>query len=181
MNIYDLSVKKINGEEQAIGDFKGKVVLIVNTASKCGFTPQFEGLEKLYQDYRDKGLMVLGFPCNQFAGQDPGTNEEIGEFCKLNYGVTFPMMAKIEVNGDGADPLYQYLKAQKGFAGFDMEHPIGPKLDEILSAENADYAQDSSIKWNFTKFLVDKDGTIVERFEPTTTPEQLAKHIEKLL
>ena len=181
MNIYDFSVKKMNGETQPMKDFEGKVVLIVNTASKCGFTPQFEGLEKLYQDYKDKGLVVVGFPCNQFAGQDPGSNEEIKEFCSLNYGVTFPMMAKIDVNGENADPLYDYLKSQKGFAGFDSAHPIAAKLDEILRAENKDYDKDSSIKWNFTKFLVDKDGAVVERFEPTSTPEQIAPHIEALL
>ena len=181
MNVYDFSVKKMNGETQALRDYEGKVLLIVNTASKCGFTPQFEGLEKLYQAYKEKGLVILGFPCNQFAGQDPGTNEEIKEFCSLNYGVTFPMMAKIDVNGKDADPLYRYLESQKGFEGFDMEHPIGPKLDEILRGEDENYAQNSDIKWNFTKFLIDRDGAAIERFEPTTTPEKIAPAIEKLL
>lgn len=181
MNVYDFDAKKINGETQAMRDYEGKVLLIVNTASKCGFTPQFEGLEKLYKTYGEKGLVIVGFPCNQFAGQDPGTNEEIKEFCSLNYGVTFPMMAKIDVNGENADPLYQYLKSQKGFEGFDMGHPIASKLDEILRAEDENYAQKSDIKWNFTKFLVDRSGTVVERFEPTATPEQIAPMIEKLL
>lgn len=181
MNIYDFSVKKTNGEEQPLRDYEGKVLLIVNTASKCGFTPQFEGLEALYKKYKDKGLVILGFPCNQFAGQDPGTNQEIQEFCKLNYGVTFPVMAKIDVNGENEDPLYTYLKSQKGFAGFDMDHPIAPKLDEILRAELGDYTQDSSIKWNFTKFLVDKNGAVAARYEPTTTPGQLEADIEKLI
>ena len=181
MNVYDFDVKKMNGEIQAMRDYEGKVLLIVNTASKCGFTPQFEGLEKLYQAYGERGLVIVGFPCNQFAGQDPGTNEEIKEFCSLNYGVTFPMMAKVDVNGENAAPLYQYLKSQKGFKGFDMEHPIAPKLDEILSAADKDYAQNSDIKWNFTKFLVDRNGAVVERFEPTSTPEQIAPSIEKLL
>ncbi|KXK64849.1 glutathione peroxidase [Christensenella minuta] len=181
MNVYDFDVKKMNGEMQAMRDYEGKVLLIVNTASKCGFTPQFEGLEKLYQAYGERGLVIVGFPCNQFAGQDPGTNEEIKEFCSLNYGVTFPMMAKVDVNGENAAPLYQYLKSQKGFKGFDMEHPIAPKLDEILSAADKDYAQNSDIKWNFTKFLVDRNGAVVERFEPTSTPEQIAPSIEKLL
>ena len=181
MNVYDFDVKKMNGEMQAMRDYEGKVLLIVNTASKCGFTPQFEGLEKLYQAYGERGLVIVGFPCNQFAGQDPGTNEEIKEFCSLNYGVTFPMMAKVDVNGENAAPLYQYLKSQKGFKGFDMEHPIAPKLDEILSAADKDYAQNRDIKWNFTKFLVDRNGAVVERFEPTSTPEQIAPSIEKLL
>ena len=181
MNVYDFDVKKMNGEMQAMRDYEGKVLLIVNTASKCGFTPHFEGLEKLYQAYGERGLVIVGFPCNQFAGQDPGTNEEIKEFCSLNYGVTFPMMAKVDVNGENAAPLYQYLKSQKGFKGFDMEHPIAPKLDEILSAADKDYAQNSDIKWNFTKFLVDRNGAVVERFEPTSTPEQIAPSIEKLL
>ena len=181
MNVYDFDVKKMNGEMQAMRDYEGKVLLIVNTASKCGFTPQFEGLEKLNQAYGERGLVIVGFPCNQFAGQDPGTNEEIKEFCSLNYGVTFPMMAKVDVNGENAAPLYQYLKSQKGFKGFDMEHPIAPKLDEILSAADKDYAQNSDIKWNFTKFLVDRNGAVVERFEPTSTPEQIAPSIEKLL
>ena len=181
MNVYDFDVKKMNGEMQAMRDYEGKVLLIVNTASKCGCTPQFEGLEKLYQAYGERGLVIVGFPCNQFAGQDPGTNEEIKEFCSLNYGVTFPMMAKVDVNGENAAPLYQYLKSQKGFKGFDMEHPIAPKLDEILSAADKDYAQNSDIKWNFTKFLVDRNGAVVERFEPTSTPEQIAPSIEKLL
>lgn len=181
MSVYDYSVKKMNGEQQSLREYKGKVLLIVNTASKCGFTPQFEGLEALYQKYKDRGFVILGFPCNQFAGQDPGTNQEIQEFCKLNYGVTFPMMAKIDVNGDREDPLYTYLKSQKNFAGFDMNHPIAPKLDEILRAELGDYTKDSSIKWNFTKFLIDRNGAVVDRFEPTTTPKHLEKDIEKLL
>ncbi|MBC5646965.1 glutathione peroxidase [Christensenella tenuis] len=181
MNVYDFDVKKMNGETQKIRDYEGNVLLIVNTASKCGFTPQFEGLEKLYQTYGEKGLAIIGFPCNQFAGQDPGTNEEIKEFCSLNYGVTFPMMAKIDVNGKDAEPLYEYLKSQKGFAGFDMEHPIAGKLDEILRAENKNYDETSDIKWNFTKFLIDRKGTVVERFEPTATPDKIAPAIEKLL
>ncbi len=181
MKVYDFSVKKMNGEMQELKDFEGKVLLIVNTASKCGFTPQFEGLEALYQKYKDKGFVILGFPCNQFAGQDPGTNEEIQEFCKLNYGVTFPMMAKIDVNGEREEPLYSFLKSEKGFAGFDMQHPIAAKLDEILSAEEEGYQKNSSIKWNFTKFLIGKDGVVVERFEPTATPEKIEPFIEKLL
>ncbi|HZK39145.1 MAG TPA: glutathione peroxidase [Clostridia bacterium] len=157
MSIYDFTVKDSYGDEVALSDFKGKVLLIVNTASKCGFTPQFEGLEKLYTDLAEKGLEILGFPSNQFANQDPGTNEEIRNFCVLNYGVTFPIFEKIDVNGDDAAPLYQYLKKEKG--------GIGGK----------------SIKWNFTKFLVDRDGQVVKRYASATTPEAIRDDIVKLL
>lgn len=157
MSIYEYKVKDGKGAEISMEEFSGKVLLIVNTASKCGFTPQFDGLEKLYKKYKDKGLAVVGFPCNQFGAQDPGTDEEIQGFCRLNYGVTFPMMSKIDVNGDGEDPLYTYLKSQKkGLMG-------------------------SKIKWNFTKFLVDREGNVVKRFAPTDKPEDLEKHIFKLL
>ncbi|WP_250658041.1 glutathione peroxidase [Alkalimarinus coralli] len=157
-SIYDIPLKKINGEEVNLEQYKGKVLLIVNTASKCGFTPQFEGLEKLYNEYVDRGLVILGFPSNQFLHQDPGSNEEISEFCSLNYGVTFPMFAKIDVNGDATHPLYENLKkSAKGVMGSEK------------------------IKWNFTKFLVDKNGNVVKRFPPTTEPSKLVPTIEKLL
>lgn len=156
--IYEFSAPRLNGKEQQLEDYKGKVLLIVNTASKCGFTPQFEGLEKLYGDLKEKGLEILGFPCNQFGSQDPGSNDEIGEFCQINYGVSFPMFSKIDVNGSGADPLYKYLKAEKpGLMG------------------------SKRIKWNFTKFLVNRDGKVVKRFAPTDTPHGIRKEIEKLL
>lgn len=157
-SIYSFKATGINGIEKALSEYQGKVVLIVNTASKCGFTPQFEGLEKLYQQYREQGLVILGFPCNQFGKQDPGSDGEISEFCQLNYGVSFPMFAKIEVNGDNTHPLFSHLKsAAKGIAG----------------TEN--------IKWNFTKFLVGKDGQVIERFAPITPPEKIAADIEKAL
>lgn len=156
--IYDIPLKKINGEEVNLEQYKGKVLLIVNTASKCGFTPQFEGLEKLYKKYVDKGLVILGFPSNQFLHQDPGSNDEISEFCSLNYGVTFPMFAKIDVNGADTHPLYATLKkSAKGLMGSEK------------------------VKWNFTKFLVDKDGQVVKRFPPTTEPSKLAPIIQDLL
>ncbi len=155
---YDHSAKTIAGHEISLKDYAGKVVLVVNTASKCGFTPQYEGLEKLYKQYRDQGLVILGFPCNQFGAQEPGSEAEIAKFCSLSYGVSFPMFARVEVNGDGAHPLYQYLKAQQ------------PGLLGI-----------KSIKWNFTKFLVDKNGKVVERFAPQTKPEALANAVESLL
>jgi glutathione peroxidase len=157
-SIYDERVSTLEGEEKDLHDYEGKVMLVVNTASKCGLTPQFAGLEELHKAYADKGLAVLGFPCNQFANQDPGSEAEIGEFCQRNYGVSFPMHAKIEVNGGGTHPLYKRLKEEaKGALGTE------------------------AIKWNFTKFLVDKQGNVVKRFAPTTKPEELRGDIERLL
>ncbi len=155
--IYDFKALTSKGQELDFSQFEGKVLLIVNTASKCGFTPQFEGLEKLNRMYKDKGLVVIGFPCNQFASQDPGTDGEIEGFCQLNYGVTFQIMKKIDVNGEGAHPLFKFLKSRtKGFLG-------------------------SSIKWNFTKFLVSRDGTEIKRYAPVTKPEKLMADIEAML
>lgn len=156
--IYDFSAEKLEGGAQALSDYAGKVVLIVNTASKCGFTPQFEGLEKVYEKYKDEGFVVLGFPCNQFASQDPGSNTDIGEFCQRNYGVSFPMFAKIDVNGSDAHPLYKYLtKEAKGLLGTE------------------------AVKWNFTKFLVGRDGNVIDRYATATKPEAMVKDIEKAL
>lgn len=155
--IYEFNAKDLNGNVVDFAQFKDKVLLIVNTASKCGFTPQFEGLEKLYQSYKDQGLVVIGFPCNQFGSQDPGSNEEIGEFCQKNYGVSFLMMQKIDVNGDNEHPLYTWLKKQEG--GFLTD----------------------GIKWNFTKFLVNRQGEVVDRYEPTTKPGAIESEIVKLL
>ncbi len=156
--VYDLNFNLANGEAQAMQDYKDKVLLIVNTASKCGFTPQFEGLEDLNKKFADKGLVVLGFPCNQFGKQDPGSMGEITEFCQLNYGVSFTMAEKVEVNGGHAHPLFKYLKSTaKG----------------ILGSEG--------IKWNFTKFLIDREGNVVKRFAPTVKPSDIAKEIEGLL
>ncbi|KMZ40128.1 MULTISPECIES: glutathione peroxidase [Bacillales] len=157
MSLYDITVKTITGEEKTLAAFKGHVLLIVNVASQCGLTPQYKGLQELYERYKAKGLVVLGFPCNQFAGQEPGTEEEIATFCDRNYGVTFPLFAKIDVNGPGTHPLYQYLK----------EH--------ASSEENPD------IEWNFAKFLVDKDGRVVKRISARTQPEELSSDIESLL
>ena len=157
-NVYDMTVKAADGTPVALDQYRGKVLLIVNTASKCGFTPQYEELEELHRTYGDKGFEVLAFPCNQFGAQEPGNAEEIANFCSLTYDVTFPVMAKVDVNGTKADPLFTYLKAQQ--AGF-----LGT----------------SGIKWNFTKFLVDRDGKVVSRHPPTTRPALLAKEIEALL
>lgn len=157
-NVYAFKGVNMQGKEVALSDYQGKVLLIVNTASKCGFTPQFKGLESLYQQYRDKGLEILGFPCNQFGHQDPGSNDEISQFCELNYGVTFPMFQKVDVNGDSAHPLFKFLKTQ---------------APGLLGTQ--------AIKWNFTKFLVDKNGKVVDRYAPTDTPEKIAKDVARLL
>lgn len=158
MTVYDYSARSLEGREVSLAEFKGKVLLIVNTASKCGFTPQYEGLQSLYSRFADRGLVVLGFPCNQFGRQEPGGAEEIGAFCEKNYGVSFPMFDKIDVNGDNAHPLYTYLKAE---------------APGLLGSK--------AIKWNFTKFLVDRDGKVVRRYAPKDTPEKIAADIEALL
>ena len=162
-------------------DYKGKVLVIVNTASKCGFTPQYDGLEALYQKYKDKGLVIIGFPCDQFGHQEPGTDEQIEEFCRLNHGVTFPLMSKIEVNGANAHPIFQWLKSQAGFAGFDPNHKLTKILNEVLRKQDPDFEKNPDIKWNFTKFIISKDGSKVVRFEPTSEPGELAACIEKML
>jgi glutathione peroxidase len=158
MSVYDYSAKTLDGQDVSLADYRGQVLLIVNTASKCGFTPQYEGLEALYKTYKDRGFTVLAFPCNQFGAQEPGNAEEIASFCSLTYDVTFPVMSKIDVNGADAHPLYRFLKKeQKG----------------VLGTE--------AIKWNFTKFLIGKDGEVVERFAPTVKPEDLKVAVEALL
>jgi glutathione peroxidase len=156
--IYDFEARAIDGKKVPLKKYQGKVLLIVNTASACGFTPQFGGLEELHQQYGKKGLVVLGFPCNQFGAQDPGSNDEIAQFCQLNFGVSFPMMAKIDVNGPDADPLYQWVTAEApGLLG------------------------STAIKWNFTKFLIGKDGQVIKRYAPNDEPAKLASDIEKAL
>ncbi|MBB5205597.1 glutathione peroxidase [Inhella inkyongensis] len=157
-SVYDFEAQTIQGKSVPLSQFKGRVLLIVNTASACGFTPQFGGLEQLWKDYEAQGLTVVGFPSNEFGGQDPGSNDEISSFCQLNYGVSFPMMAKVEVNGGGAHPLWQWLKKEK---------------KGLLGTEG--------IKWNFTKFLVGRDGQVLNRYAPTDKPEDLRKDIEKAL
>ena len=178
--IYDFSAESNAGEEVNFADYKGKVLLIVNTASKCGFTPQYDGLEALYEKYKDNGLVVIGFPCDQFGHQEPGTNEEIEEFCRLNHGVTFPLMAKSDVNGENANEIFKWLYSEKPFAGFG-DSDTGKFMDGMLSRSNPDYASNPDVKWNFTKFLVDRKGRVVARFEPVVTPEQLESEIEALL
>lgn len=157
-HFYDFSALTLQGKEVGMDTYKGKVILVVNTASKCGLTPQFEGLEKLYREYKDKGLVILGFPCNQFANQEPGSEKDIAEGCLINYGVTFPMFSKVDVNGENAHPIYKYLKS---------------KLKGSIFG--------SSIKWNFAKFLLNKEGKPYKRYSPTTAPDKLIKDIENLL
>ena len=158
MSVYDYTATRLDGHEESLSAYRGQVLLIVNTASQCGFTPQYTGLEALYQDLHDRGLTVLGFPCNQFGAQEPGSEAQIGAFCEKNYGVSFPMFAKVDVNGAGAHPLFKYLKDAK---------------PGLLGTEN--------IKWNFTKFLIDRNGEPVARYAPQTKPEELAAPIRKLL
>lgn len=179
--VYDFAVKDRKGKEVSLREYANEVLLIVNTATQCGFTPQYEELEKLYETYHSQGFEILDFPCNQFGQQAPGTDDSIHEFCKLNYGTEFPRFKKIKVNGDDADPLYKFLTSQKGFAGWDESHRLTPILDELLSKNDLDYKQKPSIKWNFTKFLINKYGMVVARFEPTESIGNIAKQIEKLL
>jgi Glutathione peroxidase len=178
--VYDFSAVANDGSELRFADYKGKVLLMVNTASKCGFTPRYDGLEALYRKYRDQGLVVIGFPCDQFGHQEPGTNEEIEEFCRLNYGVTFPLMEKIEVNGRNAHPIYRWLYSEMPFAGFG-EGETAQFMDQMLSRQDPDYAANPDIKWNFTKFLIDRKGRVVARFEPVVAPEALDAEIRSLL
>ena len=178
--IYDFSAQTNGGEQLSFSQYKGKVLLIVNTASKCGFTPQYEGLEDLYKKYRGQGLVIVGFPCDQFGHQEPGTNEEIEAFCRLNHGVTFPLMAKSDVNGENANEVFKWLYSQKPFAGFG-DSETGKFMDAMLSQADPDYASNPDIKWNFTKFLVDRKGRVVARFEPVVAPELLEPEIEALL
>ena len=178
--IYDFTAETGSGELLNFSQYKGDVLLIVNTASKCGFTPQYDGLEALYQKYAPKGFVVIGFPCDQFGHQEPGTNAEIEEFCRLNHGVTFPLMAKSDVNGETANEVFKWLYSEKPFAGFG-DSETGIFIDGMLSKADPDYASNPDIKWNFTKFLIDRKGRVVARFEPVVTPEQIVPEIEALL
>ena len=179
--VYEFSVKDRKGKEVSLKEYANEVLLIVNTATKCGFTPQYDELEALYRKYHAQGFEILDFPCNQFGQQAPGRDEEIHEFCKLNYGTEFPRFKKVKVNGDDADPLFQFLKEQKGFAGWDESHELTAILDKMLSEADPDYKEKADIKWNFTKFLVNKKGQVVARFEPTTAVSDIEKQIVELL
>lgn len=180
-NLYDFEVMAQGGKPIKLDKFKGKVVLIVNTASKCGFTPQYTELESLYKRYNSRGLEILDIPCNQFGGQSPESDAETTEFCQLNYGTEFPQMKKSEVNGANELPLYKWLKAEQGFKGFDKGHRLSEILDTKLREADADYDKKSDIKWNFTKFLINRQGEVVARFEPTADMAKVEEAIEKLL
>jgi len=175
--IYDFKVKNIEGNKVSMEDYKGKILLIVNTATGCGFTPQYEGLQKLYEEYKNKGLEILDFPSNQFFAQAPGTDEEVGNFCKLTYGTTFQTFAKIDVNGESADELYKFLKREAPKAAEDeSSEGLYEKLSKLGFNTNGD-----DIKWNFTKFLIDQKGNVIDRFAPTYEPGKIEKKIKKLL
>ena len=178
--IYDYEITTGTGEKLSLSDYKGKVMLIVNTATGCGFTPHYKDIEAMYEKYHDQGLEVLDIPCNQFAGQTPGTDDEIHEFCSLHYNTMFPQMKKSDVNGENALPLFTYLKQQKGFEGFGK----GPKamaMSVMLSKIDKDYKNNPDIKWNFTKFVVDREGNVVARFEPTADMRKVEECVKELL
>lgn len=181
MNAYDFKVEDKQGKEVSLSEYKGDVALIVNTATECGFTPQYKDLEAMYKKFKDKGFVVLDFPCNQFGGQAPGTDQEISSFCSLKFGMSFPQFHKVDVNGPDAIPLYKWLEEQKTFEGFDQDNKLTPVLEDMLSKADPDYAKSSDIKWNFTKFLIDREGNVVARFEPTKNMAIVEEAVEKLL
>ena len=177
--IYDFKATGNKGAEVDFAQFEGKVLMIVNTASKCGFTPQYDGLEALYQKYKDQGFAIVGFPCDQFAGQEPGTNDEIAEFCRINHGVTFPLMAKTDVNGANAEPIFEYLKSQAPIEEY--KGLKGKATHAMLKGISKSVEKDSDILWNFTKFLVNRDGTVIKRYAPIIKPEDIEKDIQGML
>ena len=180
MSIYDYKVIKRSGEELSLNEYKNKVILIVNTATGCGFTPQYAPIEEFYKKYHEQGLEILDIPCNQFGAQAPGSDEEIHEFCQLHFNTTFEQMKKSDVNGPNELPLYTFLKKEQGFKGFDNS-PMGQLLDNMLSKFDPDYAKKPDIKWNFTKFLVNRNGEVVARFEPTEDMAKIEECIKALL
>lgn len=180
MSFYDYTVTTPKGEEVSMKDYEGKVVLVVNTATGCGFTKHYKDLEEMYEKFHEKGLEIVDVPCNQFAGQTPGTDEEIHEFCTLKYNTQFPQMKKSDVNGENALPLFQYLKSQKGFEGFG-HGPTALMMSAMLAKLDKNYKDNPDIKWNFTKFVIDRQGTVVARFEPTANMKDVADCVEKLL
>ena len=179
MNVYDFTVKTRKGEEVPLANYKGKTLLIVNTATGCGFTPQYKELQEIYDAHKDDGLEILDFPCNQFADQAPGTDEEIHTFCTGRFGITFPQFAKCDVNGENAIPLYKYLTENTTFDGFNG--PAGLMLSGVVKKMDKDYKNNGNIKWNFTKFLIDREGNIVERMEPTMSMDKVKAEVEKVL
>ena len=180
MSFYDYSVTTPKGEEISMKDYAGKVVMVVNTATGCGFTPHYKDIEDMYEKYHDQGFEVIDVPCNHFKGQAPGTDEEIHEFCQLHYNTKFPQMKKSDVNGENAIPLFKYLKSQKGFEGFD-KNPAGLLMSGLLKTIDKDYKKNPEIKWNFTKFIVDREGNVVARFEPTTDMKKVDEFVASLI
>ena len=181
MSVYNYEVKDRDGVKVSLKDYQGKVLLIVNTATECGFTPQYDDLQDLYELYGNDGFEVLDFPCNQFGNQAPGTSSEIYEFCSSRFGVSFKIFDKVNVVGDDAHPLFSYLTSEKGFDDFNMDHPVAQPLKDALENLNPDFASSDDIKWNFTKFLVDRNGQVIERFEPTTFPEEIEDAVKGVL
>ena len=180
-SVYQFTVKGRKGEDVSLADYKGKVLLIVNTATRCGFTPQYEGLEWMYEQHKDKGFEILDFPCNQFGQQAPGTDDEIHTFCVVHYKTAFPQFAKIDVNGENAAPLFRFLTDSTTFEGFPQDGKLAPILEKMLREADPDYAKKPDVKWNFTKFLVGRDGRVVSRFEPTAPLSSIETAIEKAL
>ena len=180
MSIYDFVIKNRKGEDVALSEYKGKVLLIVNTATTCGFTPQYKELQEMYVKYKDRGFEILDFPCNQFAEQAKGTDEDIHKFCKGRFGITFPQFAKVDVIGENADPLFRYLSENTTFEGFGKS-PMALVMSGVVSKMDRDYKNNGNIKWNFTKFLIDREGEIVARYEPTVKIEKINKKLEEIL
>jgi len=181
MTVYDFTVSDKDGKQVSLADYRGKTLLIINSATECGFTPQYSILQSIYKKYENKGFVILDFPCNQFGHQAPGTEEEIHKFCTSRFGITFPLFHKIDVNGPDAEPLFTYLKSLKGFHGFSKAHKLTPVLEQKFLKEDPDYASKPDIKWNFTKFLVDKNGTVLERYEPTDDLQEMEQKIASIL
>lgn len=181
MSLYEYTARNIRGKETRLDHYKDKVILIVNTASKCGFTPQYSDLQKLYEKFSDDGFQILGFPSNQFGEQEPGTNEDVDVFCQLNYGVSFPLFEKIDVKGKNKHPLFQYLTGEAGFEGFDTDNAGGRLLQAMLQEREPAALADDEVKWNFTKFLIDRKGNVVQRFESYTDPLDIEPAIRELL
>lgn len=179
--VYDFTLQDKKGNEVSLSEYKGKVLLIVNTATGCGFTPQYEELEAIYGKLKDKGFEILDVPCNQFGNQAPGTDDEIAQFCRMKFGTDFPQFKKSEVNGDGELPLYTWLKSEKGFEGFDADNKLTPLLEQMFDKANPDWRKSADIKWNFTKFLIDREGNVVSRFEPTKDMAKVEAEVEKLV
>lgn len=180
-SVFDFSVKTQDGKMVKLDSYKGQYILIVNTATQCGFTPQYEEMQHMYEKFKDDGFVILDFPCNQFGEQAPGSNQEIHNFCTSTFNITFPQFAKVNVNGPDEDPLFTWLKKQKGFEGFDQSNPIGKHLHEAFLKQDPNYAENPDIKWNFTKFLIDREGNVVARFEPTMDMNKVADAIYRTI